>query len=124
MAVSEKDKKIFAENLKHYMEKSDKSQREIAEIVGVSAPTVNEWLRRKKYPRMNRIQTLADYFGIMKSDLIEEKVTEEKNQKNDNISNIITRLRNDDTFFSVIVTIDKLNRENLEKVRKILSALF
>lgn len=124
MAVSEEDKKIFAENLKHYMEKSDKSQREIAEIVGVSAPTVNEWLKRKKYPRMNRIQTLADYFGIMKSDLIEGKVTEEKNQKNDNISNIVTRLRNDDTFFSVIVTIDKLNRENLEKVKKILSALF
>ena len=124
MAVSEEDKKIFAENLKHYMEKSDKSQREIAEIVGVSAPTVNEWLKRKKYPRMNRIQTLADYFGIMKSDLIEGKVTEEKNQKNDNISNIVTRMRNDDTFFSVIVTIDKLNRENLEKVKKILSALF
>lgn len=124
MAVSDKDKKIFATNLQHYMEKSNRSQKEIAEIVGVSAPTVNEWLKRKKYPRMNRIQSLADYFGILKSDLIEEKLTKEGQKKNDVISDIVIKLNTDDEFLDVVEKIEGLSGEDLEKVKKMLAALF
>lgn len=124
MAVSDKDKKIFATNLQYYIEKSNRSQKEIAEIANVSAPTVNEWLKCKKYPRMNRIQSLADYFGIMKSDLIEEKITKEGQKKNDVISDIVIRLNTDDSFLSVVETIEGLNSEDLEKVKKMLDALF
>ena len=49
------------------------SQKELAEIVGVSAPTLNEWIKSKKYPRIDKIEKLANYFGCLKSDLIEEK---------------------------------------------------
>ncbi|MBQ6686452.1 MAG: helix-turn-helix transcriptional regulator [Firmicutes bacterium] len=66
-------KEVFSRNLTHYMDLFGKNQKEIAEIVGVSAPTVNDWLKMKKYPRIDKIQTLADYFGILKSDLIEDK---------------------------------------------------
>ena len=124
MAVSDKDKKIFATNLQHYMGKSNRSQKEIAEIVGVSAPTVNEWLKCKKYPRMNRIQSLADYFGILKSDLIEEKLTKEGQKKNDVISDIVIKLNTDDEFLDVVEKIEGLSGEDLEKVKKMLSALF
>ena len=30
-------------------------------------------MKAKKYPRIDRIEIMADYFGILKSDLIEEK---------------------------------------------------
>lgn len=66
-------KEVFSKNLTHYMERFGKNQKEIAEIVGVSAPTVNDWIKMKKYPRIDKIQALADYFGILKSDLIEDK---------------------------------------------------
>ena len=66
-------KEVFAKNLRMYMERNGKTQKEMAEIVGVSAPTFNEWLKAKKYPRIDKIEKLANYFGIMKSDLIEEK---------------------------------------------------
>lgn len=66
-------KEVFAKNLRYYMEKRGKSQKELAEIVGVSAPTVNEWLKAKKYPRIDKIEILSNYFGILKSDLIEDK---------------------------------------------------
>lgn len=66
-------KEVFAKNLRRYMERSGKTQRELAEIAGVSAPTFNEWLKAKKYPRIDKIERLAQYFGILKSDLIEEK---------------------------------------------------
>lgn len=73
-------KEVFARNLKKYMEGRGKTQRELAEIVGVSAPTVNEWIKAKKYPRIDKIEIMADYFGILKSDLIEENSNTESTQ--------------------------------------------
>jgi transcriptional regulator with XRE-family HTH domain len=70
------NKEIFAKNLAHYLERSGKDQKEMAEIVGVAPSTFNEWMKAKKYPRIDKIQMLADYFGIQMSDLI-EKVSEE-----------------------------------------------
>ena len=66
-------KEVFARNLRYYMERKGKNQRELAEIIGVSAPTMNDWINAKKYPRIDKIEMLANYFGILKSDLIEEK---------------------------------------------------
>lgn len=65
-------KELFAKNLQKYMDETCKTQKEIAEIVGVSAPTVSDWLKCKKYPRIDKIEILANYFGILKSDLIEK----------------------------------------------------
>ena len=73
------NKEIFAKNLLYYVERSDKSQREIAEAVDVSRSTFNEWIKGKKYPRIDKIELLANYFRIKKSDLIEDK----KNLPND-----------------------------------------
>jgi transcriptional regulator with XRE-family HTH domain len=64
---------VFAKNLTFYLERADKSQREMAEIVGVSPSTFNDWTKGRKYPRIDKIEFLANYFGIKKSDLIEEK---------------------------------------------------
>ena len=64
---------VFAKNLRYYISLSKKTQREMAEIIGVSAPTMHEWCRGKKTPRMDKVEKLANYFGILKSDLIEDK---------------------------------------------------
>lgn len=47
------------------------SQRELAEIAGVTDKAVSTWELDKKDPRMGAIQRMADYFGIKKSDIIE-----------------------------------------------------
>ncbi len=66
------NKEIFAKNLAFYLERSGRDQKEVAEVVGVAPSTFNEWMRAKKYPRIDKIEMLANYFGILKSDLIEE----------------------------------------------------
>ncbi len=66
-------KEVFAKNLKRYMDEAMVNQKELSDIVGVSASTLNEWLSAKKYPRIDKIERLATYFGILKSDLIEDK---------------------------------------------------
>ena len=62
-----------------YMERYAKTQRELAEIVGVAPSTFSEWINARKYPRIDKIEILANYFGVLKSDLIEEKKDEENN---------------------------------------------
>ena len=66
------NKETFARNLLYYIEKHGKEQKELAEIVGVAPSTFNAWVKAKKYPRIDKIELLANYFGILKSDLIEE----------------------------------------------------
>ncbi len=71
--VKDKQKAIFSENLNSYIAKSEKTQLEIAKSIGVSPQTFNTWCKGIAIPRMGKVQALADYFNINKSDLIEEK---------------------------------------------------
>ena len=66
------NKEIFAKNLAYYLGKSGRDQKVVAEVVGVAPSTFNEWMKAKKYPRIDKIEMLANYFGVLKSDLIEE----------------------------------------------------
>ncbi len=66
------NREVFAKNLTKYLNRFNKSQREMAEIIGVSPSTFNDWANGRKYPRIDKIEMLANYFGILKSDLIED----------------------------------------------------
>jgi len=72
-----KSKNIFASNLKKYMNASNITRRDLSEALGVSYYTITSWVNGSKYPRMDKVEMLAEYFGIQKSDLIEEKLTAE-----------------------------------------------
>ena len=71
------NKTVLARNLTYYVERSGRTQKELAEIVGVATSTFNDWMKGKKYPRIDKIELLANYFGILKSDLIEDKTEKE-----------------------------------------------
>ena len=69
----EEQKKIFAKNLNRYLSLSNKTQKEVADAIGVIPSTFNTWCQGIALPRMGKVQVLADYFGINKTDLIDEK---------------------------------------------------
>lgn len=71
------NKDIFARNLKYYMAVNNKTRKEICSALGFSYYTFTDWVNGKKYPRMDKVEMLANYFGILKSDLIEDKTAEE-----------------------------------------------
>lgn len=64
---------VFSKNLNRYLSISEKSQKEVADAIGVSPQNFNTWVKGIALPRMSKVQLLADYFGIQKSDLLEEK---------------------------------------------------
>ena len=67
------NKEIFSINLKRMMEQRGISRQDLSKILGVSYFTLSDWVNGKKYPRMDKVEMLADYFGVLKSDLIEDK---------------------------------------------------
>lgn len=70
----EEQKKIFSENLLKYLSETEKTQREVADAINVSPQTFNTWCQGIALPRMGKVQLLADYFHIKKSDLLDKKI--------------------------------------------------
>ncbi len=69
----EQYKKILSKKLNYYLSIKQKSQKEVADYLNISTTTFNNWCMGTSLPRMGKIQMLADYFGIEKSDLLEDK---------------------------------------------------
>ena len=107
------NKDIFAANLRRYMDFTKKSRREVSEAIGVSYYTFTDWVNGKKYPRMDKVEKLATYFGILKSDLIEEKTAErmEMQKKNDAITDIVLEMRKDEVYLSICKAIYEMDSE-------------
>lgn len=73
LTMSEMDqRKIFSKNLNNMLHASGKSQKEVANAIGVLPTTFNTWCKGIALPRMGKVQLLADYFHVSKSALIDE----------------------------------------------------
>ena len=104
---------IFSANLKHYMEINNKSRAEICAALGFKYSTFTDWVNGNKYPRIDKIEMLAQYFGIEKSDLIEKKAppTEE-----DELLEYLEELRTRPEMKMLFKTSKHMTKEQLEGV--------
>ena len=66
------NKQIMAKNILYYMEKRNKTRQEMCEALGVKYTTFTDWVKGNSYPRIDKIELMANYFGISKADLVEE----------------------------------------------------
>ena len=67
------NKEIFSRNLRALMEQAGKDRNQVCDDLGFKYSTFNDWYNGNKYPRIDKIEMLSNYFGVMKSDLIEDK---------------------------------------------------
>lgn len=67
------NKQIMADNIAYYMSVKGVDRNQLCDDLNFKYSTVSEWLAAKKYPRIDKIEIMATYFGITKSDLIEER---------------------------------------------------
>lgn len=71
------NKNVMAANIKRFMAEKNINAKELSKILSVPYTTVLSWIKADNYPRIDKIEKMSDYFGCLKSDLIEEK-TERK----------------------------------------------
>lgn len=77
------NKEIFSKNLKYYMELNNKTRIDVCRDLDFPYTTFAEWYNGNIYPRIDKIELLARYFGIEKSDLIENKEQIESSKQPD-----------------------------------------
>ena len=70
---SDRNKEIMAANIKKYMERKGVTNQQLCDDLNFKYTTFIDWTKAVTYPRMPKIEAMANYFGIKKSDLIEEK---------------------------------------------------
>lgn len=75
--MNDENKRIMARNIKRYMDSKGVTNQQICDDLGFKYTTFMDWIKAVTYPRIGKIEAMANYFGIQKSDLIEEKVSEE-----------------------------------------------
>ena len=90
---------IFINNLKAIMKERKVSRRQLAEGLNIPYTTLTDWCTGRIFPRVEKINLIADYFNIKKSDLIEE-ITEE----------------DDDALYDDVVKVDVFSKLFLDSV--------
>ncbi|MTK08435.1 MAG: helix-turn-helix transcriptional regulator [Hungatella sp.] len=66
-------KKIFSNNLNNLLLLNNKTQNDIVNDLSFNKSAVSTWCNGTRLPRMDKVEMLAKYFHVEKSDLIEKK---------------------------------------------------
>ena len=97
-------RQTFSRNLKMYLDKNEKQPVDLVNDLNIPFSTVSNWINGQKMPRMGKVELLAQYLHVEKTDLLEDKT----------VTQIIPRVKYD----SLIEIIDALSKDNQDKVMR------
>ncbi|MCT7783424.1 MAG: XRE family transcriptional regulator [Lactobacillus iners] len=110
------NKEIFSQNLKYYMYKYGVDRNALCDTLGFKYMTVSDWINAKTYPRIDKIEILANYFNIKKSDLVEKQT--DKQIDISPVYNQLTDIRKHKVYSYAQQQLDEQN-SNLNEKRSI-----
>ena len=67
------NREVMAKNIRNNMEKMGVNATEVCRALDIKQNTFSDWINAKTYPRIDKIEKMAQYFGISKSELVEEQ---------------------------------------------------
>ena len=119
------NKQVFANNLKRIMNINGKSRYDVCEALDFNYYTYSDWVNGKKFPRMDKVEKLANYFGVLISDLIEDKgeahfeMLQEINELND----IMSWIKSDAELLKLMKKLRKAPEEKKILIKSMLAAM-
>ena len=106
----------FSIRLKALRKQKNKTQQHIADLLKIRRSTYGEYERGKIIPPMDKIKTLADYFGVSTDFLINNGNAETRQiDACDNIQQLLTELRKNQNIMFDGEKLDKESRQLLIK---------
>ncbi len=72
MSGSLGNKEVMAKNIRRHLNKLGLNVKDFASEMDFKYSTVLDWVNAKTYPRIDKIELMANYFKVEKADLIEE----------------------------------------------------
>ena len=119
------NKEIMAKNIQYYMDKYNKTRQDMCEALGVKYTTFTDWVKGKSYPRIDKIELMANYFGITKADLVEEHNTDtaEHYYLNDDARDLAQFMFENPEYKILFDASRKVKKEDIEFVKQFMDRM-
>lgn len=114
--INNESKKIMAENIERLMDKKGVSNQQLCDDLNIKYTTFLDWKKGVTYPRIGKVEMLADYFGVKKSDLIEERITEDDIEEANAVARISRYAMNNERYKEIALLLTELNETELDSV--------
>ena len=124
--MNERDREIFARNLTYYMNRNKVNGVTLAKYMKVSSATVSDWMHGKKMPRVDKLKSLSNYFGINMTDLTDdadEKSQQEKYYLDPETAKRAQKLFDDPYIHALLDAAEDSKPENITMVAELLNRL-
>lgn len=66
------NRKAMGDNILKYMRRDGIERKDLAKALGVPYSSLTDWINGNSYPRIDKIERMAKFFGISKAELVEE----------------------------------------------------
>ena len=103
--MMDEQKRIFSQNLARLLSKKGVTQVDAAKVIGVSPQVFNSWMKGIAIPRVGKLERLAEYFDVYKSELLEPV---------DNQTAAL-RMRTYAAFLEKIAKLDEIDQARLDE---------
>ena len=111
----------FQKALRYYMSANGKKQQDLIHDLKLSSATVSQWVNGKAFPRMDRIEMLASYFGVDVTDLLTDPY--EKSTSPANPQMIAKILESSEPLYELFSSSLNLHNEDIELLNTIAKRL-
>lgn len=115
------NKEIMARNIQRLMDLYDKDRTEVCKDLGISYTTFTDWVKGKTYPRIDKIELLANYFHVSKADLVEEYNA--GNYEKDDIFVIVQKAIDNPLILELIHTASGCSDADIKQANEMLKRL-
>ena len=116
------NKEIMAINIKRLMKKKGVNASTVCADLGFPIASFSDWCNAKSYPRIDRIEKMANYFGVKKAELVEEYNSEYFiNQHAIEIANL---MRTNPGYRTLFDTVMKVPEKDVDMIARMISAAY
>ena len=118
-------KLVFSKNLKRLMSLHDKTQIDLINDLGFNKSAVSTWCNGTRLPRMDKVDILAKYFGVNRSDLIEEKedTTDESYYFNEDVRELAEFMFKNPEYKVLFDASRKVKKEDIAFVKQMIDRM-
>lgn len=123
------DKRIkadFKDRLKMAMKINEFKAIDLCRLTGIPKSTMSQYLSGRNEAKADKVHILAKCLNVNEAWLIGYDIPMERTEtqkRNDQLVNLVSRMRNDEEFTEVVRMLDELQPEQYNSIKQLLSTL-
>lgn len=94
---------VFSKKINYYMALNGKTQADISKDLGYTRSAVSTWCVGTRIPRPEVVDSLAKYFGIKRSDLIDYRKGDEETEPIDSDGLKVLKAYNNNSMLKILI---------------------